>query len=30
MFGGLIAVGLCWSSAYVMITGQVSIDNLNV
>jgi len=29
MFGGLLAVGLCWSSAYVMITGQVSVDNLN-
>jgi hypothetical protein len=30
MFGGLLAVGLSWSHAYLMITGQVSIDNLNV
>ncbi len=28
MFGGLLAVGLCWSSAYLMITGQVSVNNL--
>lgn len=29
MFGGLIAIGICWSSAWVMLTGQVSVDNLN-
>lgn len=29
MLGGLIAVGLCWASAWVMLTGQVSVDNLN-
>jgi len=29
MFGGLIAVGICWASAWVMLTGQVSVDNLN-
>lgn len=29
MFGGLIAIGICWASAWVMLTGQVSIDNLN-
>ena len=29
MFGGLIAIGICWASAWVMLTGQVSVDNLN-
>lgn len=28
MFGGLIAVGLCWSAAYFSLTGQVSTDDL--
>ncbi len=28
MFGALIAVGLCWSSAYFSLTGQVSVDDL--
>lgn len=29
MYGGLIAIGMCWASAWVMLTGQVSVDNLN-
>jgi hypothetical protein len=29
MLGGLIAIGICWASAWVMLTGQVSVDNLN-
>lgn len=28
MFGSLMGIGICWASAWVMVTGQVSVDNV--
>lgn len=29
MFGGVLAIGMCWMQIYVLLTGQVSVDMLD-